>query len=116
VSVAEPLVQTSLLGEAIDHGPVAVAVADEEMQYVAVNQYAADLLGYTREELLKLTVRDVAVGPDVEAHYRQMVRQGHYEGTGVLRRKDGTELAVETRAAETRIAGLTFYVAVISPA
>ena len=53
-TAAEPLIQASLLGEAVDSGPVAVFVADEQMRYVAVNEYAASLLGYSRAELLKL--------------------------------------------------------------
>ena len=54
MSVAEPLVQAGLLGEAIDRAPDAVLVADESMRYLAVNQAACRLLGYTREELLAL--------------------------------------------------------------
>ena len=52
MGVSEPLIQTSLLGEAIENGPVAVFVADEHGRYVAVNRAACQLLGYTREELL----------------------------------------------------------------
>ena len=60
MGVSEPLIQASLLGEAVENGPVAVFVADEHGQYVAVNQAACLLLGYTREELLGLRVTDVA--------------------------------------------------------
>ena len=59
-NVAQPLVQAGLLGEAIDRGPMLVLVADEEMRYVAANQLACDVLGYTRDELLGLRTTDVA--------------------------------------------------------
>jgi len=52
MGVSEPLIQASLLGEAIEHGPVAVFVADEHGNYVAVNQAACTMLGYTRIELV----------------------------------------------------------------
>ena len=45
MSVSEPLVQSILLGDAVEHAPVAILVADEEMRYVAVNNYACELLG-----------------------------------------------------------------------
>jgi hypothetical protein len=34
--VSEPLVHATLLGEALEHGPVAVFVFDEDLRYVAV--------------------------------------------------------------------------------
>src|ERR1700751_4179359 len=49
---SEPLIQASLRGEAVEHGPAAVFVADEHGRYVAVNQAACKLVGYEREELL----------------------------------------------------------------
>ena len=59
----ETLIQVGLLGEAIDQGPVGVLVADENMRYIAANQFACVLLGYTRAQLLDLRVTDVAPGP-----------------------------------------------------
>ena len=58
--MSEPLVQSILLGDAVEHAPVAILVADEEMRYVAANLTACELLGYTRDELLRLRVTDVA--------------------------------------------------------
>lgn len=102
-NVSQPLVQASLVGEAIDRGPVLVFVADEEMNYIAVNQLACDLLGYTREELLSRKVTDVAF--DAEGAPND-------SGRTILRRKDGTELAFEYSAAKTTVAGMALYVAV----
>ena len=48
-NVAQPLVQASLIGEAIDAGPVLVFVFDEDGRYVAANQEACDALGYARK-------------------------------------------------------------------
>jgi PAS domain S-box-containing protein len=115
VSVAEPLVQAGLLGEAIDRAPDAVFVADESMRYLAVNQAACRLLGYTREELLALRMTDVATYPEASAEYDDLMARRGKTGNGILRRKDGTEFAVCYRAHETKLAGMTVYVAIIWP-
>ena len=101
MSVAEPLVQIGLLGEAVDSAPVAVLVADETGRYVAVNQYACELFG---------------VGPDVEAHYQRFVEERFASGTSEVRRKDGTTFRFHFRAGQTSIVGLPYYVSVGWPA
>lgn len=115
MSVAEPLVQAGLLGEAIDRAPDAVLVADESMRYLAVNQAACRLLGYTREELLSLRMTDVAASPDAADEYDEMMAQRSRTGTAVLRRKDGTAIEAAYRAHETKLAGMTVYVAIVWP-
>jgi PAS domain S-box-containing protein len=110
VSVSEPLIQASLLGEAIDFGPVLVFVADEDMRYVAVNETACRALGYTRDELLELEVTDVVTYPEARAEFAEVVAHRLTDGRSVLSRKDGSELRVAYRTGETRIAALTFYI------
>ena len=75
--VSEPLIQASLLGEAVEHGPAAVFVADENGRYVAVNQAACALVGYSREELLSMRVADVA---DDAGKWEEMRQTGHVTG------------------------------------
>jgi PAS domain S-box-containing protein len=104
MNVSQPLVQASLVGEAIDQGPVLVFVADEDLNHVAVNQFACDVLGYTREELLSRKVTDITA----EAFFTAASDAGRAR----LRRKDGTELEIDYRAAKTRVAGLSLYVSV----
>jgi PAS domain S-box-containing protein len=113
--VAEPFVQTGLLGEAIDLAPAGVLVADEHGKYVAVNRFACEMLGYTRAELLSLRVHDVSAEPDVEAHYDQFLKERRAEGLTKLRSKDGSTFDFRFRAGETTIAGLTYYVSVGFP-
>lgn len=109
---AEALIQTALLGEAIEGGPALVFVADEEMRYIAVNQFACDALGYTREELLALEVRAVAREESAGAEYDEMLARGLRHGTAELTRKDGSTVEFLYRAAKTTVAGLTFFVSV----
>jgi PAS domain S-box-containing protein len=110
--VAEPLIQASLLGEAIDHGPVAVFVADDELRYIAVNEFACALLGYSREELLGLRVTDVAQNGSAGADYADFVAHRARDGESRLVRKDGSEVAIAYRASETTVAGMRFSVAI----
>jgi PAS domain S-box-containing protein len=114
-SVAHSLVQTTLLGEAIDQGPLAIFVADDDMRYLAVNAYACELLGYTREELLALTVLDVAINSDAQEDFQDMLRARSQAGTATLRRKDGTEFRARYRASETSVGGMTLYVSALWP-
>jgi PAS domain-containing protein len=104
-NVAQPLVQASLIGEAIDAGPVLVFVFDEDGRYVAANQQACDELGYERDELVTLTIDDVADSPE-------RADVGRME----LTRKDGSRFVFEYRSQEALVAGLTVYVAVGWPA
>jgi PAS domain S-box-containing protein len=115
VSVAEPLVQAGLLGEAIDRAPDAVLVADESMRFLAVNQAACRLLGYTREELLALRTTDVATYPGANEEYDELMAHRTKTGTAVLKRKDGTAVAAVYRAHETKLAGMAVYVAILWP-
>jgi PAS domain S-box-containing protein len=109
---AHQIIQTGLLGEALDPGPALIFIADDDMKYVVVNQLAADVLGYTREELLALRVTDVVRSPTAGEEYEQMMRAGKLTGTAVLTRKDGSEVTLHYRASRTRIAKLEFFVSV----
>jgi PAS domain S-box-containing protein len=111
VSVAEPLVQAGLLGEAIDRAPDPVLVADESMRHLAVSQAACKLLGYTREELLTLRVSDISTSPDAAREYDEMMWSRGRTGVMTLRRKDGSTVDAQYRAHETKLAGMTVYVA-----
>ena len=112
MSAAEGLIQNALIGEAEDAGPALVFVADEEMRYVAVNQCACDMLGYTREELLRLHVTDVARERTSPAEYDEMLVRGSRAGVSTLTAKDGRELTFDYRATETTVAGLLLFVAI----
>jgi PAS domain S-box-containing protein len=108
----DPLVQSSLVGEAMEDGPALVFVADHDMRYVAVNRFACEALGYTRDELMGLSVTDVAVETRAADMYDDLLRTSQNRGTTALRHKDGRLLRFDYRASETRLAGLTLYVAV----
>ena len=112
MGVAETIIQTSLLGEAVDQGPALVFVADEDMRYIAVNQRACTVLGYSRDELLELRVPDVVRTPTAPAQYDEMLARGSRTGTALLTRKDGTTVEFDYHASTTRVARLELFVSV----
>jgi PAS domain S-box-containing protein len=115
MSSSEPLVQSVLLGEAVEHAPVAILVADDEMRYVAANATACELLGYPREELLTLKVTDVARYPEAEGEFEAMMAKGELAGRTTVVCKDGSKRNLRHRSSETSIAGITYYVSVLWP-
>src|SRR3954466_8208239 len=115
MSSSEPLVQTVLLGEAVEHAPVAIIVADEEGRSSAATPPPCELLGYTRDELLQLRVLDVASYPEAEHEFEAIIAAGELVGRTTVTLKDGTRKSLRHRSSETSIAGLTYYVAVLWP-
>ena len=109
------LIQVGLLGESIDNGPVGVLVADENMRYIAANRFAAELLGYTRAQLLELRVTDVAPAPSSPEEYTEMIRKGYLTGSTELKRADGTTITASYVASKTTVAGMELYVSVLLP-
>jgi PAS domain S-box-containing protein len=112
MGVAETMIQTSLLGEAVDTSPALVFVADEQMHYLAVNQRACEVLGYTREELLALTVPEVVREAEAPAQYDELLARGFRNGVAHLTRKDGSVVVFLYRASKTRAARLDVFVSV----
>ena len=111
-NLAQPQVQQFLMYEALDEGPSLIFVADEGMKYVAVNQTACRVLGYTREELLSLGVSHVAVAADAPAIYEDMLKARSHRGVTPIRTKDGRLLSLRYNAAEVRVSGLPYWVSI----
>jgi PAS domain S-box-containing protein len=111
-SLSEPVMQQALLLELWDQAPALVFVADAERRYLAVNATACEVLGYSREELLRLRVTDVAVADDADGLYDEMVQIGRQAGRTRIRGKDGSMHAFNYSARECTIAGLTYYISV----
>lgn len=82
----------------------AIFLRDKSGKIVDVNQVACESLGYTREELLELSIADIynqwteEVGGDIweELVERQVTDRKRLDGT--QRRKDGSTFAVEVEA------------------
>jgi PAS domain-containing protein len=76
------LVQRMLLGEAADGADIGIAIATRD-RCVAINQYGAEALGYSREELLAKKPRDLTAMTDSEVAAVVQELQSHGAATGV---------------------------------
>jgi PAS domain S-box-containing protein len=114
---ARALIDTVLVGEALEHGPVAVFVFDEDGRYLAVNGMACELLGYDRDELLQRRIGELSPLRQSEAidAYRAALEAG-LEATTEAMRADGTILRLRFRGASAKVAGMPVYVGVAWPA
>lgn len=110
---ADVALQRALLGEAVDTASVAVFVFEDDENYVAVNDAACALSGYSRDELLALPISALAEDPARTRRNLKRVAGGKRKGGRArMLRKDGSVVEVAYRAANATIAGMPFIVAV----
>ena len=112
---ADALIQGVLVGEAVANAGFVILVADEMMRYLAASDAACELLGYSREELLGLSVPDLVVESNASALYDEFMREQGQRGLITLRCKDGRRLEVQYDARQTEVGGLPYFVSVLSP-
>jgi PAS domain S-box-containing protein len=109
--------QSTLLGEALEHASVGVVVFDAEGTYLAVNRYGAELLGYTRNEFLSLRPDQLSVRPreEIAGAMAELERRGRNGRTTTILRKDGSKVGVRYRSFATHMAGMDVFVSFIEP-
>lgn len=111
------LIHSALVGEALERGPIAVFVFDDEGRYLSVNRFACELLGYERDELLKRCVGELSALPAELAieSYLRAVKTG-VESLTAVRHADGSVLHLRFRASTSQVAGMPVFVGVAWPA
>lgn len=92
-----------------------ILIADAEGNYLGANPAATELLGYSREELLKMRVTDiVASDPQlVEAEYARYLQEGNWRGEFELKGKNGQRVSTEISAQVISLPTDTLYVSII---
>src|SRR3954464_6104270 len=71
--------------------PVAILIANDRARYVEVNRAATVLTGYSRSELLGMSVWDLTPEPNKSTGmtaWKEFLRTGEQSGAYPLRRKD----------------------------
>ena len=96
-----------------EHAPDLIIVMDAESRNILdVNAVACELLGYTREELLKMPIDDV-YAPFAPGQLDQIIRQLEETGGTVFeheyRRKDGSVFSVDISSRTIELSGRTLY-------
>jgi PAS domain S-box-containing protein len=86
--------------EILDRLGDAVLVTDLEGRFIEANLAAATMLGYSRGELLSMSVADVTAWPieRIEAEFERFLTDGYWRGEVELRRKDGSTIRVDSRS------------------
>ena len=103
------LLHEALLGEAAENAFFAISVYDDDGRMVAINRRAAELLGYSRDELLRHDIGDFTEGGFDRARLQS---QEMREGVRRIHRKDGTEAIVAFVVAPATLSGLPYFVSV----
>jgi PAS domain S-box-containing protein len=103
------VVLQALIGEAGDCAQVGISIYDDDGRFVAVNEHAAELLGYPRDELL---TRDVADFTEGGIDRTVLLKAEIREGVRLVHRKDGTAVPVAFVVAPTRVANIGFFISV----
>jgi PAS domain S-box-containing protein len=91
---------SSLSAQLLDQLADAVLVTDADGRYVEANLAATTMLGYTRAELLSMSITDVTAHPREwsASEFTRLFEDGYWRGMVDLRRKDGSLVRVEARA------------------
>ncbi len=89
----------------------AVFLSDEEGRFVAVNEAATELTGFSREELLSMTIPDLHDDPDLAAYnafHRRILDGERILSEAPIRRRNGSKVAVEFNNSLVVIGGKRF--------
>ena len=93
-----------------------VLVTDEAGRIVEANDRATESYGYTQEELLRMTVRDLRDGSEQAALnvvWATLIKQGWAVSEARHRRKDGSPMFVESSARVVELNGRNFCQSII---
>jgi PAS domain S-box-containing protein len=82
------VLHATLFGDALIQAEVAALLADDDGRYVAVNDEACDLTGYSRSRLTSLRIGKLAGDERSRRIYENLAR-GKLRGRKVVRRRDG---------------------------
>ena len=105
-----------ILGDAIAPLTAAVLIADRHGQYVAVNEAASRLTGFSQAELVRKALPDLTGAPDTDVSdvlWRAFLDQGYQSGEFSIQRQDGSSVVVRYEALANVIPG--YHVSFLRP-
>src|SRR5688572_26117120 len=92
-----------------DHTQTALLLADNQGRYIDANPAAVAMLGYVREELLRMSLADLTPRDHLKSGAREwdeFLNEGRASGGYRLMRKDGATLDIEFRAVANIVPGV----------
>jgi len=105
------------IANSVEELMISVLVADDDAHYVDANAAACALSGYTREELLAMTIWDLTPEQRVPRDRRlwdRFKRDGRFEGPYRIRRRTGETVTIRCAASANVSPGL--HVSALAPA
>jgi PAS domain S-box-containing protein len=103
-AAADSAAQARILGLAFQRAPIAVTVSDRAGSYLALNDRACEITGYSRAELFELGAFGVVVSPGPPAGGDLTLLPGIRSGEAEVRCRGGSMKTVSFRAATTILA------------
>ena len=99
-----------------DEAMISVLVADNDARYVAANDAACALSGYSHDELLAMSMWDLTARerlPLARRQWKRFLREGRYEGSYRLLRRSGEQVTIRYSSVANVSPGL--HVATMAP-
>jgi PAS domain S-box-containing protein len=119
VERSEPDLDRVLHGTLFDKGvlaaDVATLLADERGFYIAVNDEACRLTGYSRAQLTRLRAGELAADARSRAIYTQLLNGRKIQGRKLVRREDGSIVHCRYWGIKTAITRLPYFLVLIWP-
>jgi len=103
------VLHSTLLGEALSSARIAALLADDSGQYVAVNDEACLLTGYTRSALVEFRAGELAADERSRHIYENFISGKKMQGRKLVRREDGQVIGCRYWAIPARITSLPYY-------
>lgn len=105
------------IANSVEESMISVLVADDDARYLEANAAACALSGYSRDELLALTIWDLTPEQRVPHDRRlwdRFLRDGRFEGSYRIRRRTGETVTIRCAASANVSPGL--HVSALAPA
>ena len=108
---AADLINQTLVGEAWCNAALPMLVVDDDGHYVATNESACRLTGYSHDELLRLRAgRDLAGDEAATKIYAALEREQRMQGKKLVRRKDGELVPCRYWGVRTTVGKMQYFI------
>ncbi len=98
---AEDIPNADIFAVLLEHFPDIIHSVGDDGRIVFTNRAAERLLGYTRDELIGMPVRDIyadEILADMDSGFQDLKERGEKQVESLLKAKDGTRIPVEIRS------------------
>ncbi|MGN6800003.1 MAG: PAS domain-containing protein [Gaiellaceae bacterium] len=109
------VIHGTLLGEAALTAEVAALLANEDGQYIAVNDEAVRLTGYERSELTAARMGSLGADESSRTMFRRITRREDLQGQKLLKRSSGEIVPCRYWAIPARVTGIHYFLLLLWP-